>query len=249
MKTQTFTGTLAAETPTELVLGVNTYRHAEILISNTGGTNAINSVSLSTSPVGERFAPRTDIAAAIASIEPGASKVISLPVSCHSVKLAIESEVGTTYTIELALFAGYIGGPAIVDGAEVLQSVTGPQKQSVGPFYETLAADETNEPLIFGAAGGAWVAPRAGSITAISAILGEAITGADQTVTLQLFLNGVAVTELDLEFTEAGAEVVLYATAASGAHAFAAGDTIDLGYTSDTITNTPTIIASVEVEC
>lgn len=121
--------------------------------------------------------------------------------------------------------------------------------REVGPYHVTLAANQTDTPLNYGNSAGAYVTRRPGSITGISAILSDAITGASKTVTLQLFLDGDVKAQFDLVFTTGGAETLLYEIVAKDTVTFTAGQTIDLGYTSNGITNTPDITATVELEC
>jgi hypothetical protein len=117
----------------------------------------------------------------------------------------------------------------------------------VGPFTDTLAADQTDTELVFGVATHAFIAMRAGSIVGISGQVSAAVTGASQDVEVQAVINGTP-TVLVLDFTQAGAEVKAQAVAAKGTHAFVAGDLITIEYDSDTITNTPTIVASLWIE-
>ena len=116
------------------------------------------------------------------------------------------------------------------------------------------AADQTNLDMRHShtvtAYASGWVAPRAGSITALSASLSAAITGASKTLIVKATKNGTELgAALDLTFTTGGAETTLYAVAAKDSITFAAGDVIGLSYTSTTTTNTPALVADVEVEC
>lgn len=117
-----------------------------------------------------------------------------------------------------------------------------------------LAADQTNLDCvhIIGVAASGWVAPRAGSIMGLSAQLSAAITtaGAAMTVVASVTVNGTEVACI-VTFTTGGAEVKGYVTKAKDAAGltFAAGDVIGVSYTSTTISNTPAMTASVEVEC
>ena len=91
------------------------------------------------------------------------------------------------------------------------------------------------------------MAPRAGSITGLSVAISAAVTGASQDVTVAVTKNGTEVA-LTADLTQAGAETSATATAARGTITFAAGDIIGVSYTSDTITNTPALVATVEIE-
>lgn len=117
-----------------------------------------------------------------------------------------------------------------------------------------LAADQTNLDLRHShtvtAYASGFVAPRAGSITGLSASLSAAITGSSKTAIVKCTVNGTEVgSGLDLTFTTGGAETTLRATQAKDTTAFAAGDVIGVSYTSTTITNTPALVADIEIEC
>ena len=129
-------------------------------------------------------------------------------------------------------------------------------RQSIGPFTApgaagVLAADQTNLDCRYShtvtAAALGFVAPRAGSITGLSVAISAAVTGASQDVTVAVTKNGTEVA-LTADLTQAGAETSATATAARGTITFAAGDIIGVSYTSDTITNTPALVATVEIE-
>lgn len=131
-------------------------------------------------------------------------------------------------------------------------SAVGGFRQQVGPFAGALAADQTDtviRPAAVASAPG-WVAQRAGSIVGFSAAISAALTGAGTTVAVSVRINGTIVAATQLDFTQAGAETEdRYAVAKDVAlHTFAAGDNIDVVYTSTTITNTPAISAWIEVE-
>lgn len=121
---------------------------------------------------------------------------------------------------------------------------------SVGPFYVTTAASQTDAALKLGdTAGQSWVAPRAGSVMASSAMVDAAVTGAGTSVTVKVFKNGSLLNAaFNLAFTQAGAETGAYATAAKDLYTFAAGDKITVTYTSTAISNTPKAVAFVHVE-
>ncbi|MCU0677759.1 MAG: hypothetical protein MUE69_33900 [Myxococcota bacterium] len=120
----------------------------------------------------------------------------------------------------------------------------------IGPFSVTLAASQTSAAMVYGVSGAAFVAPRAGKLVGLSAQLSAAITGAGTTVTAHVFVNGVAQAALDCVFTQAGAAVVARVALdkKAAAIAIAAGDLIRVVYTSTGISNTPTMVATVEVE-
>lgn len=149
-----------------------------------------------------------------------------------------------------------IGGDLTVVGDMV---AAGGFRQAVGPFVApgalgVTAADQTNLDLRHAhtvtAYASGWVAPRAGSITGLSASLSAAITGSSKTLIAKVTVNGTEVgAALNLTFTTGGAETALRATQAKDVAAFAAGDVIGVSYTSTTITNTPALVADLEVEC
>lgn len=97
-----------------------------------------------------------------------------------------------------------------------------------------------------------YVAPRAGSITGLSAQLSTAITtaGAPMVLDVIVTIDGTPVAAATVGFTTAGAEVVdfLSITKDTSLHTFAAGAVIGCVYTSTTIDNTPSLVAWVEVE-
>lgn len=117
----------------------------------------------------------------------------------------------------------------------------------VGPFSVTTAADQTDAATTHGVSGGAWVAPWAGYIVAVSGYLSAAVTGASQSVTIEVDVDGSQLAGVGLSFTQAGAETeasqtITYGTAAA---AVAADERVSLVYTSDTITNTPDFVGHV----
>lgn len=148
----------------------------------------------------------------------------------------------------IGLTAEYIGE------AKLLAPMTYFVEEQVGarcyasPFTGTLAADQTDVDLVYGGMAGGFVATRAGSITGLSAQISAAITGSGTTVTLKVTKNGTEIAGGGVALTEAGAETKGQTTYALGTYAFAAGDVIGVSYTSTTITNTPTVQASVEIE-
>lgn len=95
-----------------------------------------------------------------------------------------------------------------------------------------------------------FIAFRAGSIMGLSAQIDTAVTGAGTSITVKVSKNGTAlVAGPQVSLTQAGAEVKGQATVAKDAFTFVAGDRIGVMYTSTAITNTPKLIATVEVEC
>lgn len=122
--------------------------------------------------------------------------------------------------------------------------LSGANKQTVGPFHETLAAAQTDNPVQQG-----FVAMRAGQVVGLAANLSAAITGAGTTVTAFVTINGTPVTGLSVQFTQAGAETALADTVDAGEPTaqFDAGDVIVVEYTSTGISNTPTLAASVQI--
>ena len=129
-------------------------------------------------------------------------------------------------------------------------SQAGAQFREVGPFsVAACAATQTAAATVFGASGMGLVAKRAGHATGFSAELSAAITGAGTTITAKLYKNGVLVNAaLNLTFTQAGGEVKLYVTVDPTLYAFAAGDVLTVVYDSTGITNTPALVATIEVQ-
>jgi hypothetical protein len=132
-------------------------------------------------------------------------------------------------------------------------------RRSVGPFTApgaagVTAASQTNldcryvHTVTAAAASLSWVAPRAGSIMALSAALDQAITGAGTTITVSAVKNGTEVA-LTVVLTQAGAETKGQSTATKDTLTFVAGDIIGVSYTSTGISNTPVLVATLEVEC
>ena len=67
-------------------------------------------------------------------------------------------------------------------------------------------------------------------------------TGAGESITCKVTVNGTElVSGPEAVLTTDGAESEAFAVAAKDAHAFVAGDTIGVSYTSTAITNTPTL--------
>ena len=114
-----------------------------------------------------------------------------------------------------------------------------------------LAADQTNLDCRLAhtvtAAASSYVAKRPGSITGISGQLSAAITGSSKTCVISATVNGTEVA-CSATFTTGGAEVTKYAVVAKDALPYVAGDVIGMSYTTTTITNTPALVGSVEVE-
>lgn len=139
---------------------------------------------------------------------------------------------------------------------KVLASLNG-IRQTVGPFTApgaagVLAADQTNLDCRYShtvtAAASSFVATRAGSIVGLSVQVSAALTGASQTLSVAVTKNGTEVALTCTGITVAGAEVKDYATAAPDVLTFVAGDVIGVSYTTTTITNTPAMVATVEIE-
>lgn len=129
-------------------------------------------------------------------------------------------------------------------------------RQTVGPFTAPGAAgvtanSQTNLDCRYSHAAAAtatgFVATRSGSIVGLSAQLSAAVTGTDGTITVAATKNGTEV-DCTVEFTTAGAATIAAITVAAGALTFEAGDVIGVSYTSADISNTPTLVATVEIE-
>lgn len=128
-------------------------------------------------------------------------------------------------------------------------------RRIVGPFTApgaagVTAASQTNLDCRYShavAAASGFVATRAGSIVGLSSQLSAAVAGSGTAITVAVTVNGTEVA-LTTSHTQAGAEVKAYSTADHGAITFAAGDVIGVSYTSTGISNTPGLIAAVEIE-
>lgn len=126
-----------------------------------------------------------------------------------------------------------------------------------GPFAApgtagVTAADQTNLDLYYEHSAGtsSFVAPRAGSIVGISGQLSASLTdggGDTEDLVIAATVNGVEVA-LTATATVLGGETEMTATAAKDTYAFAAGALVGISYTSGTITNTPTLVATLEIE-
>jgi hypothetical protein len=152
---------------------------------------------------------------------------------------------------------------AIVSSADITTtgdlSAAGGFRQAVGPFTApgaagVVAASQTNLDMRYEhtvtAAALSWIAPRAGSITGLSAHISAAITGGGTTITVKVTKNGTElVSGPEVLLTQAGAEVKGQDTETKDVFTFAAGDIIGVSYTSTGISNTPALVATVEVEC
>lgn len=164
--------------------------------------------------------------------------------------LTAATVTGTTSVATGAAGSASVGTGGISTTGDL--SAAGGFRQQLGPFIATLAAGQTAAAVLPAGVASApgWVAQRAGSITGFSAAVSAAVTGADQSATVKVRINGTAVAAANLAFTQAGAETEKrYAVAKDVAlHTFAAGDNIDVVYDSDTITNTPVLSAWVEIE-
>lgn len=129
-------------------------------------------------------------------------------------------------------------------------------RRVVGPFTApgaagVVAASQSNLDCRYShtvtAAALGFVATRAGSIVGLSAQISAAITGAATSVTVAVTKNGTEVA-LTVALTQAGTETSGYEVAARGDLTFVAGDVIGVSYTSTGISNTPALVASVEIQ-
>lgn len=165
------------------------------------------------------------------------------------------SAVGTSITSAITT-TGAITGLTVTATGDV--AAAGGFKRNVGPFTApgaagVTAASQTNldcryvHTVTAAAAATSYVALRAGSITGLSAALSEAITGSGTTITAAVTKNGTEVA-CTVALTEAGAEVKGQTAVAKDTLTFVAGDIIGVSYTSTGITNTPVLVATVEVE-
>jgi len=129
-------------------------------------------------------------------------------------------------------------------------------RQYVGPFTApgaagVTAASQSNLDCryshIAAATATSFVATRPGSIVGVSAQLSAAITGAGTSIVVSVTKNGTEVA-CTASLTQAGAETKAYGTAAKGTLTFDAGDVLGISYTSTGISNTPTLVATLEIE-
>lgn len=131
-------------------------------------------------------------------------------------------------------------------------SAAGGFRQQLGPFIGTLAGSQTDTvvPPAGVASAPGWVAQRAGSVVGFSIAVSAAVTGAGLQAAASVRINGTKIAATLLAVTQAGAETeARYAVAKDVAlHTFAAGDNIDVVYTSGAIENTPVLSAWVEIE-
>lgn len=115
--------------------------------------------------------------------------------------------------------------------------------ETVCGWYETLSASQSaNVVNRFGNASLAWVAPRAGSVIALSFCTDSAL---DAQVDLFLRKNGTVVAACT---ATASSGTTARATFARGTHTFAAGDKLTLQYDSGALGGTPLLCADLEVE-
>lgn len=115
--------------------------------------------------------------------------------------------------------------------------------ETVSGWYETLAASQTaNVVNRFGNASLAWVAPRAGSVVAMSFCTDSAL---DAAVSVFLRKNGTRVAAVT---ATASSGTTARATFNRGTYTFAAGDKLTLEYDSGTLGGTPLLCADLEVE-
>lgn len=130
-------------------------------------------------------------------------------------------------------------------------------RRSVGPFTApgaagVTAASQTNLDCRYShtvtAIATGFVATRAGSIVGLSSQLSAAITGAATTIVVSATVNGTEVALINT-LTQAGGEQKAQASAAKDLLAFVAGDVLGVSYTSTGISNTPALVATLDVEC
>jgi hypothetical protein len=93
--TESSSGTLAAATPANVDFIVREYRWAELIIKNTGGTNALGTVAVSKSPAGTLYGAVTAIGTAVGSLAAGASAVVALPLGCDTLRVTLTSASGS----------------------------------------------------------------------------------------------------------------------------------------------------------
>jgi hypothetical protein len=170
--------------------------------------------------------------------------------------LAVTSDVAVAtnkFTVAAATGNTLVAGTLDVTGDI---AAGGGFRQMIGPFTApgaagVTAASQTNLDMRYShtvtAAALSFVATRAGSIMGLSAHLSAAITGAATTITVAVTKNGTEVA-LTAALTQAGGEVVKSATAAKGSLTFVADDIIGVSYTSTGISNTPALVATIEIE-
>lgn len=165
---------------------------------------------------------------------------------------------GAATLASAAVTAGLTVGTTAAITGDV--SAAGGFRQMVGPFTApgaagVVAADQTNLDMRIShtvtAAASSFVAVRAGSIMGLSAQLSAAIetAGAEMFLTCKVTKNGTElVSGPEVAFSSTTALVKGQDTKAKDAFTFVAGDVIGVSYTSTTISNTPALVAMIEIE-
>lgn len=187
----------------------------------------------------------------------GVTKKVVLDVLASDAGAATVTTTGAVTAGSLAVTAGATVGTTLAVTGDV--TAAGGFRRCVGPFTApgaagVTAASQTNldcrysHTVTAAAAACTFVATRAGSIVGISAALDQAITGAGTTIVVSAVKNGTEVAAT-CTLTQAGAEVAAQATVAKDTLTFVAGDKLGISYTSTGITNTPVLVASLEIEC
>lgn len=96
------TATLAAAVATNFDFAVHDFRRVQIVITNDGATNAIGTTAVSVSPGGTNFGTLAVIGTAVGSIAAStSSKLIDMPVSATTLRVALTSADGSTATVEV----------------------------------------------------------------------------------------------------------------------------------------------------
>src|SRR5690606_25763560 len=152
----------------------------------------------------------------------------------------------------LPLHVGALMSPSLVQWRVRLFGT----RQFVGPFTAPGAAGVTANTQtnldcryshIAAAAATSFVATRAGSIVGLSVQLSAKITGAGGIITTAVTVNGTEVA-CTVALSTAGDSATGATTVTPGTLTFVAGDVIGVSYTSADISNTPTLVATIEIE-
>lgn len=146
-----------------------------------------------------------------------------------------------------------IGGGLSVGGSLGVTgdlTAAGGFRSPIGPFgLAAIAASQTAAALDYaGVNGASFIAQRPGSVVGLSSEIDAAVTGAGESATARVTIDGTPIAALDIAFTQAGAEVKGQKTAAKDAYPYVAGARIAVEYDSTAITNTPAMTATPEIE-
>lgn len=93
--------TLAAATPISVVILTLGAATIGLVISNTGGTNPIDTVTIEKSPLGNLYGPDTALGTAVGSTTAGGQALVQISArGFASVRVTLTSTLGTSYALE-----------------------------------------------------------------------------------------------------------------------------------------------------